>query len=88
MIVFVAGPIVQSEVRHAILVLAQLLEPEPVAPTVERVLFTDGPTCMVCLEAHDTRPVASPCGHCFHEACIVRWAEQSRMCPVCRADLA
>ena len=88
MIVFVGGRIVQSEVRHAILVLAQFLEPEHVAPTLERVLFTDGPTCMVCLEAHDTRPVAARCGHCFHEACIARWAEQSRMCPVCRADLA
>jgi hypothetical protein len=93
MIAILIGAVVQTEIRDAILMLAQMLEaprsPEraPLVPVVERVLFTDGPVCVICLEPHGSCAVAAQCGHCFHRACIERWAQQSRMCPVCRSDL-
>ena len=90
MIVIVVGD-PRTEIRDAILLLLPMLEQEerPVAraPHVQRVVFTDGPTCVICLEPHATTAVAAQCGHCYHRACIERWAEQSSMCPVCRADI-
>ncbi|OQR92308.1 hypothetical protein ACHHYP_03828 [Achlya hypogyna] len=26
-----------------------------------------------------------PCGHCFHEECVMYWVEQKNSCPLCRA---
>ena len=44
-----------------------------------------GSECAVCLEALETGRKA-PCGHVYHEACLVRWAHQSTACPMCRRD--
>jgi hypothetical protein len=89
MIVIVVGD-ARTEIRDAILLLLPMLETEeraPRAPAVQRVVFTDGPTCVICLEPHGRTAVAARCGHCYHLGCIERWAEQSSMCPVCRADI-
>ena len=90
MIVIIVGD-PRTEIRDAILLLLPMLEQEtaerPRPPAVHRVVFTDGPTCVICLEPHGTTAVAAQCGHCYHLACIERWAEQSSMCPVCRADI-
>lgn len=90
MIVIVVGD-ARTEIRDAILLLLPMLEQEaehaPRAPVLSRVVFTDGPTCVICLEPHAKTAVAARCGHCYHLECIERWAEQSSMCPVCRADI-
>jgi hypothetical protein len=44
-------------------------------------------TCPICLQ-HRRRAYRwdLPCGHAFHEHCIVAWfAEGNRSCPICRA---
>ncbi|KDO22587.1 hypothetical protein SPRG_12567 [Saprolegnia parasitica CBS 223.65] len=48
--------------------------------------------CSICLEQSieedemQTPPVAlvMPCGHAFHEACLVKWLETDCSCPLCR----
>ena len=47
------------------------------------------PTCSICLmevtEGQNT--ILVPCGHMFHEECIVKWLELHNSCPVCRFEL-
>ena len=47
------------------------------------------PTCSICLmevtEGQDT--ILVPCGHMFHDECIVKWLELHNSCPVCRFEL-
>lgn len=47
------------------------------------------PTCSVCLceltKGEDS--VLVPCGHLFHEICIMKWLELHNTCPVCRYEL-
>lgn len=40
--------------------------------------------CSICLEQGDYQLV---CGHVFHKRCIVKWKEQKRSCPLCRAEI-
>lgn len=42
--------------------------------------------CMICLEEFliGKQVMCLPCGHFFHENCIVRWLETSHLCPLCR----
>ncbi|KAK6246218.1 hypothetical protein SCA6_009308 [Theobroma cacao] len=42
--------------------------------------------CSICLdEISDSEEVAlMPCGHVYHDGCIVRWLETSHLCPLCR----
>ena len=47
---------------------------------------TECPICMSQIEPED-RAMVTPCGHCFHRACLERWMEQELICPVCRARL-
>lgn len=47
------------------------------------------PSCTVCLteinQNDDT--VIVPCGHMFHDSCIMQWLEMHNTCPVCRYEL-
>ncbi|XP_004306356.1 PREDICTED: RING finger protein 145-like [Fragaria vesca subsp. vesca] len=57
---------------------------EPV--TLDDVI-THTPECPICLEdfAAFVKPItALPCTHHYHVHCIVRWMENSHLCPICR----
>lgn len=45
--------------------------------------------CAVCQDRFEVGSSVKllPCGHCFHEPCIIPWLKQSNSCPVCRAAL-
>jgi len=46
-------------------------------------------TCSICLCAQEPgeRLRVMPCGHTHHAACLERWLQTSRKCPVCRHEL-
>ena len=46
-------------------------------------------TCSICLSAQEPgeRLRVMPCGHTHHAACLERWLQTSRKCPVCRHEL-
>eukprot|EP00930_Biecheleria_cincta_P096889 TRINITY_DN88662_c0_g1_i1.p1 TRINITY_DN88662_c0_g1~~TRINITY_DN88662_c0_g1_i1.p1 ORF type:complete len:333 (-),score=65.47 TRINITY_DN88662_c0_g1_i1:30-1001(-) len=47
-------------------------------------------TCVVCQEplCSDDWTRSMPCGHAqWHEECLLRWLEERRSCPICRARL-
>eukprot|EP00928_Gymnodinium_smaydae_P070730 TRINITY_DN54501_c0_g1_i1.p1 TRINITY_DN54501_c0_g1~~TRINITY_DN54501_c0_g1_i1.p1 ORF type:complete len:289 (-),score=6.57 TRINITY_DN54501_c0_g1_i1:147-1013(-) len=50
----------------------------------------EGLECPICLSDsfHATTWKKLPCGHVFHESCLLRWAQTSRgiSCALCRAD--
>ncbi|XP_022764197.1 E3 ubiquitin-protein ligase RING1-like [Durio zibethinus] len=45
--------------------------------------------CSICLDEFiDGEEVAlMPCGHVYHDGCIVRWLETNHMCPLCRYEM-
>lgn len=43
--------------------------------------------CSICLDPLKGKPVqCCQCGHCFHEACILKWLKTSTTCPLCRRE--
>ncbi|XP_006649012.1 E3 ubiquitin-protein ligase ATL41-like [Oryza brachyantha] len=49
-----------------------------------------GGECAVCLEAFqagDRCRVLPRCEHGFHARCVDSWLRQSRLCPICRAEV-
>mmetsp|Transcript_4020 Transcript_4020/g.7311 ORF Transcript_4020/g.7311 Transcript_4020/m.7311 type:complete len:250 (+) Transcript_4020:41-790(+) len=44
--------------------------------------------CVVCQEAMPvgSKAKAMPCGHLFHDECLVEWVKKSNSCPTCRFD--
>ncbi|OCF34107.1 hypothetical protein I316_04055 [Kwoniella heveanensis BCC8398] len=44
--------------------------------------------CVICLMALRDRTIVGVCGHEFCFECIGVWANQSRRCPLCSADMA
>ena len=49
-----------------------------------------GDTCAICLSKKSfSKSVAVlPCGHRFHEECILEWLDEQPNCPICRAHVA
>ncbi|XWS23734.1 hypothetical protein CRYUN_Cryun28dG0040700 [Craigia yunnanensis] len=45
--------------------------------------------CTICLDEFlDGDEVAlMPCGHVYHDGCIVKWLETSHLCPLCRYQM-
>ncbi|CAN7074897.1 unnamed protein product [Brassica oleracea var. botrytis] len=45
--------------------------------------------CAVCKDAMVTGEIGKklPCGHCYHDSCILPWLETRNSCPVCRFQL-
>ncbi|GKT36742.1 hypothetical protein ADUPG1_009649 [Aduncisulcus paluster] len=44
--------------------------------------------CNICLNLSYPDPVRLPCGHIFHQSCIVPWLKSTRICPTCKMDLS
>lgn len=69
------GPAIASMVRD-------MLDRPPAVVTI-------GSECAICLE--EGEPLAIwrelPCGHHFHELCLVEWLRRAHLCPLCRDDL-
>lgn len=40
--------------------------------------------CMECVLVHSRDRMVTPCGHYFHEACLLRWLEVRLECALCR----
>lgn len=46
-------------------------------------------TCVICsdiLDGENTN-VTTPCGHVFHEICVLQWLEYKSSCPACRQNI-
>ena len=45
-----------------------------------------GSQCTVCLMdlSEEERVTRMPCGHCFHDGCLVQWLRSHNTCPTCR----
>lgn len=41
-------------------------------------------TCSICQEQGDQPSMGLPCGHSFHQECIIPWLKEKHTCPVCR----
>jgi len=62
---------------------------DSVFPTVKRAEFETGEYDDICLICRDQMETGKklPCGHVFHESCILSWLEQQNTCPTCREPL-
>lgn len=47
----------------------------------------DCPICCVSFDAKGIPILRTPCGHLFHEDCLVKWCTNHVDCPLCRCDL-
>lgn len=52
------------------------------------VTVTQEDLCVVCQEAMPAgiKAKAMPCGHKFHDECLLSWVKKSNSCPTCRYD--
>ena len=75
---------VREFVRHAALIRQTERSFEDIDLRGENALDKN---CPICFEEVDQAKVL-PCGHFFHLACLRRWLETGKECPVCRADIA
>lgn len=61
-------------------------DPDEVAPIVEKEVLVEEQRCCICLEdlreAESIRKIKQ-CQHLFCSACIVKWFEENRTCPLC-----
>jgi len=77
---------------------ARVVVPEPPAapPASEAALRrlarvrcrdTDEKDCSICLEPLGETALRMPCGHQFHEACVLPWLRLRCFCPCCRFEI-
>ena len=47
------------------------------------------PNCCICLDeiSLGSKTVLLPCGHLFHDDCIVTWFKNNNTCPICRFEI-
>lgn len=44
--------------------------------------------CSICYECtHTPDKLTMECGHIFHSACMKKWSENNKSCPMCRKEL-
>jgi len=68
-----AGPPPASE--QAIAKLVRNVQPSP---------GTQCPVCLMDFESSHANATRMPCGHCFHDECLLQWLRAHNTCPVCR----
>jgi hypothetical protein len=45
--------------------------------------------CSICMDLDNTKAwIMLPCGHKFHNSCIVQWLNTQQNCPICRHNVA
>ncbi|KAG6491501.1 hypothetical protein ZIOFF_046433 [Zingiber officinale] len=56
---------------------------------LEMVTAGEGSSCPICLDDFEAmgQVLAMPCGHPFHEGCLMEWLKRSNSCPFCRFSL-
>jgi len=87
-------PVTMQELAAAAGVL--LMESDDSRPGMSRdardelrlVTVLENDVCVVCQEAMPagSKAKAMPCGHKFHDDCLLSWVEKSNSCPTCRFD--
>ena len=52
-------------------------------------MICDQPSCPICNIDYEVGEdlKSLPCGHCYHDECVLPWLEMKRTCPICRAEL-
>merc|ERR1719203_473166 len=52
------------------------------------VTVLENDLCVVCQEEMPagSKAKAMPCGHKFHDDCLLSWVKKSNSCPTCRFD--
>eukprot|EP00586_Coscinodiscus_wailesii_P022068 CAMPEP_0172502116 /NCGR_PEP_ID=MMETSP1066-20121228/156892_1 /TAXON_ID=671091 /ORGANISM="Coscinodiscus wailesii, Strain CCMP2513" /LENGTH=361 /DNA_ID=CAMNT_0013277257 /DNA_START=42 /DNA_END=1127 /DNA_ORIENTATION=+ len=52
-------------------------------------VMDEGELCSICLceYEHDEVAVRIPCGHVYHDSCLLEWTENHVRCPLCNTDL-
>lgn len=73
-----------------------LIDPSDARPGMSRdavhdlriVTVQSEDTCPICQEALPvgSKAKAMPCGHIFHDDCLVSWVSKNNSCPMCRFD--
>ena len=68
---------------------ASALKRIPIVRVAADDLTKDNECCTICLEDHVPGELAArlPCGHLFHQDCVVEWLRRHCVCPVCRYEL-
>ncbi|KAI9188256.1 hypothetical protein H9P43_002647 [Blastocladiella emersonii ATCC 22665] len=56
----------------------------------EIAIAPEDATCAICIDEYQPGDdlVYLPCKHAFHDACLREWLEISKLCPLCKADIA
>lgn len=45
--------------------------------------------CSICMDLDNTKAwIMLPCGHKFHNSCIVQWLNTQQTCPICRHNVS
>jgi len=46
-------------------------------------------SCVICLNDYEDHEIITllPCGHFFHQQCIILWLKDHNSCPMCRQDI-
>ncbi|KAI9303917.1 hypothetical protein BJ944DRAFT_267636 [Cunninghamella echinulata] len=52
-------------------------------------LIRSGTECIICQDIYEINKFVTklPCGHEYHQECIVHWLNQSSTCPICRHSI-
>jgi hypothetical protein len=55
----------------------------------EKTNKIENPNCCICLSdiSNGEDTVLLPCGHLFHDPCVLEWLNKNNTCPICRFEL-
>lgn len=89
-----------GEAEQGGLKIPVVMVPKSTGETLLNIL-KDGGECELCLRVHamdaccaicqdeyalNESIIRLPCRHIFHEACVLKWLEKHRTCPMCRYE--